>query len=106
LVAEGCLVAATSRIRSRRVGSPMVRLASVCFASPTAGIGREPWRSTDSDDVELVLRSFLRVADDSRLGRLVEDANTPTLHELMDRAGGRAPLAKAAKAVRSDRDAR
>ncbi len=43
------------------------------------------------------------------LGRLVEDANAPTLHELMDRAGGRAggraPLAKAAKAVRSDRHA-
>ena len=40
----------------------------------------------------------------------VDDANTPTLHELMDRAGGRAggraPLAKAARAVRADRDAR
>ncbi len=44
------------------------------------------------------------------LGRLVEDANTPTLDEVLDRAGGRAggraPLTKAAKAVRSDRDAR
>lgn len=44
------------------------------------------------------------------LGRLVEDANTPTLDEVLNRAGGRAggraPLKNAAKAVRSDRDAR
>lgn len=43
------------------------------------------------------------------LGRLVEDAHTPTLAEVLDRAGGRAggraSLAKAVKAVRSDRDA-
>jgi hypothetical protein len=44
------------------------------------------------------------------LGRLIDDANTPTLHEVLDRAGGRAggraPLENAAEAVRSDRDAR
>jgi antitoxin FitA len=44
------------------------------------------------------------------LGRLVEDASTPTLEEVLDRAGGRAggraTLAKAARAVRADRDAR
>lgn len=44
------------------------------------------------------------------LGRLVEDAHTPTLDEVLDRAGGRAggraPLSKAVKAVRSERDAR
>jgi hypothetical protein len=43
------------------------------------------------------------------LGRLVEDAHTPTLEELLDdagrRTGGRAPLRKSAQAVRSDRDA-
>ena len=44
------------------------------------------------------------------LSRLVEDAHTPTLEEVLDRAGGRAggraPLTKAARAVRSDRDTR
>jgi hypothetical protein len=44
------------------------------------------------------------------LGRLVEDAHALTLDEVLDRAGGRAggnaPLTKAAKAVRSDRGAR
>lgn len=44
------------------------------------------------------------------LGRLVEDAHTPTLEESLDRAGGRAggraPLSKSVKAVRADRDAR
>ena len=43
-------------------------------------------------------------------GRLIEDAQTPTLDEVLDRAGGRAggaaPLRSAAKAVRRDRDAR
>ena len=44
------------------------------------------------------------------LGRLVEDAHTPTLEEVLDRAGGRAggraSLTTAVRAVRSDRDAR
>lgn len=44
------------------------------------------------------------------LGRLVEDAHTPTLEEVLDRAGGRAggqaPLTKAVAAVRTDRDDR
>jgi len=44
------------------------------------------------------------------LGRLVEDAHTPTLEEVLDRAGGRAggraPLTKAVRAVRSERDGR
>lgn len=43
------------------------------------------------------------------LARLVEDASVPTLDEVLDRAGGRAggraPLAAAAEAVRSERDA-
>jgi plasmid stability protein len=42
--------------------------------------------------------------------RLIEDANTPTLEEVLERAGaragGRAPLRAAADAVRSDRDSR
>jgi hypothetical protein len=42
------------------------------------------------------------------LARLVEDACTPTVDEVLERAGGRAggraPLAKAVAAVRSDRD--
>ena len=44
------------------------------------------------------------------LARLVEDATTPTLDELLDgagqRAGGRAGLRAASKAVRADRDSR
>jgi plasmid stability protein len=44
------------------------------------------------------------------LARLTEDARTPTLDEILDRAGGRAggrvSAREAAKAVRADRDAR
>ena len=44
------------------------------------------------------------------LGRLIEDAHTPTLDEVLDRAGGRAggraTRRDAVKAVRSDRDGR
>jgi hypothetical protein len=44
------------------------------------------------------------------LARLEQDANTPTLDEVLDRAGGRAggrvPLEAAVEAVRADRDAR
>ena len=44
------------------------------------------------------------------LDLLTEDTNTPTLNEVLDRAGGRAggraPLKKAVKAIRAERDAR
>lgn len=44
------------------------------------------------------------------LARLTEDTNTPTLNEVLDRAGGRAggrvSLRSAVKAVRAERDAR
>ncbi len=44
------------------------------------------------------------------LAWLEHEANTPTLDEVLERAGGRAggraPLRSAAKAVRADRDAR
>ncbi|MCU0310106.1 MAG: hypothetical protein MUE36_04085 [Acidimicrobiales bacterium] len=44
------------------------------------------------------------------LARLEADARTPTLDEVLDRAGGRAggkaPLTSAVSAVRADRDAR
>jgi hypothetical protein len=44
------------------------------------------------------------------LARLEQDANTPTLDEVLDRAGGRAgghvPLDAAVKAVRAERDTR
>ena len=44
------------------------------------------------------------------LARMAEDASTPTLDEVLDRAGGRAggrvPLKTAVKAVRADRDSR
>ena len=66
------------------------------------------------EDVHATLRSRAAAAGMSLqeylLGRLVEDAHTPTLEEVLDRAGGRAggrlPLKSAVKAVRSDRDAR
>jgi len=44
------------------------------------------------------------------LARLIEDADTPTLDEVLDRAGGRAGgragFASAVEAVRAERDAR
>lgn len=44
------------------------------------------------------------------LGQLIEEARTPTLDDLLDRAGGRAGgragFTAAAKAVRAERDAR
>jgi hypothetical protein len=44
------------------------------------------------------------------LQRLTEEARTPTLEEVLERAGGRAgghvPLRAAVKSVRADRDAR
>ena len=66
------------------------------------------------DDVHATLRRRAAAAGMSLqeylLGRLVEDAHTPTLEEVLDRAGGRAggraPLTAAVRAVRSDRDAR
>jgi antitoxin FitA len=66
------------------------------------------------DDVHAALRKRAASAGMSLqeylLGRLTDDAHTPTLEELLDsaggRAGGRAPLRAAAKAVRADRDAR
>ncbi|GMU78672.1 MAG: hypothetical protein AMXMBFR46_14670 [Acidimicrobiia bacterium] len=66
------------------------------------------------DDVHATLRRRAASAGMSLqeylLGRLVEDARAPTLEEVLDRAGGRAggraPLTTAARAVRSDRDAR
>jgi antitoxin FitA len=42
--------------------------------------------------------------------RLIEEASTPTVDEVLDRAGGRAggslPFAEAVRAVREDRDRR
>jgi hypothetical protein len=66
------------------------------------------------NDVHAALRR--RAAAEGRslqeylLGRLVEEAKTPTLEEVLDRAGGRAggdlPLGEAAAAIRRDRDGR
>jgi antitoxin FitA len=66
------------------------------------------------DDVHATLRRRAAASGMSLqeylLARLVEDAHMPTLEEVLDRAGGRAggraSLRKAARAVRSDRDAR
>jgi len=66
------------------------------------------------DDVHATLRRRAAAAGMSLqgylLGRLVEDASTPTVEEVLDRAGGRAggsaTLARTARAVRADRSAR
>lgn len=66
------------------------------------------------DDVHATLRRRAAIAGMSLQeylrGRLVEDAHTPTLEEVLDRAGGRAggraPLTKAVRAVRADRGTR
>jgi hypothetical protein len=66
------------------------------------------------DEVHATLRRRAAAAGMSLqeylLGRLVEDASTPTLDDVLDRAGGRAggraSLRAAVKAVRAERDAR
>jgi antitoxin FitA len=65
-------------------------------------------------DVHATLRRRAAAAGQSLqeylLSRLVQDAHTPTVDELLDRAGGRAGgragLAAAVDAVRAERDAR
>ncbi len=66
------------------------------------------------NDVHATLRRRAATAGKSLqeylLDHLVEEAGTPTLEELLDRAGGRAGgkigFKAAAKAVRAERDAR
>jgi plasmid stability protein len=66
------------------------------------------------EDVHLTLRRRAAEAGMSLqeylLDHLEQEARTPTLDEVLDRAGGRAggraPLAAAVKAVRADRDSR
>jgi len=66
------------------------------------------------DDVHSILRSRAAAAGQSLqeylLARLVEEARTPTLEEVLDRAGGRAGgragLKAAVRAVRTDRNGR
>jgi antitoxin FitA len=66
------------------------------------------------DDVHATLRRRAAAAGQSLqeylLAQLVDDAHTPTVDELLDRAGGRAGgrvgFEAAAEAVRADRDAR
>lgn len=66
------------------------------------------------EDVHATLRRRAASAGQSLqeyvLARLAAEARVPTLEEVLDRAGGRAggraPLDMAAKAVRADRDAR
>jgi plasmid stability protein len=66
------------------------------------------------DDVHATLRRRAAEAGQSLqeylLARLIEDAHTPTLEEILQRAGGRAGgragYKAAAKAVRAERDTR
>lgn len=66
------------------------------------------------DEVHAVLRRRAAAAHQSLQeylrSRLIDEAGTPTLDEVLDRAGGRAggaaPFAAAVDAVRADRDRR
>jgi len=66
------------------------------------------------DETHAVLRRRAAAAGQSLqeylLGHLIEEARTPTLDEVLDRAGGRAggriALREAARSVRQDRDRR
>jgi plasmid stability protein len=66
------------------------------------------------EDVHSTLRRRAGAAgqslQDYLLGRLTEEARTPTLEEVLDRidhrTGGRVSLKEAVRAVRADRDAR
>jgi antitoxin FitA len=66
------------------------------------------------DDVHAALRRRAAVAGQSLqeylLARLVDDARTPTVEEVLERAGqrtgGKVGLKAAARAVRAERDAR
>jgi antitoxin FitA len=66
------------------------------------------------DDVHRVLRTRAAATGQSLqeylLARLTDEARQPTLDEVLeragDRAGGRVPLAEAARSVRAERDAR
>lgn len=66
------------------------------------------------DDIHAILRRRAAAAGQSLqeylLARLIEEAATPTLDEVLDRAGGRAgghaDLSSSVAAVRSDRDGR
>jgi hypothetical protein len=66
------------------------------------------------EDVHAILRQRAAAAGKSLqeylLARLVEEARTPTLDEVLDRAGGRAggraPFKAAAKAIRAERESR
>jgi antitoxin FitA len=66
------------------------------------------------DEVHATLRRRAAAAGMSLqeylLARLTEDAQTPTLDEVLERAsgraGGRAPLKAAVKAIRAERDTR
>ena len=65
------------------------------------------------DDVHATFRRRAAAAGMSLqeylLARLTDEANTPTLDEVLDRAGGRAggrvPLKSAVSAIRTERDA-
>jgi hypothetical protein len=83
-------------------------MALSCAAVPSIQIKDVP------DDVHAILRQRAAAAGKSLqeylLARLLEDARTPTLGQVLDRAGGRAGgrvgFKSAAKAVRAERDSR
>lgn len=91
----------------RRITRKGASLALTFEAMPSVQVKDVP------DDVHATLRRRAAIAGQSLqeylLGRLIDEARSPTLDEVLGRAeqrtGGRANLASAANAVRSDRDA-
>lgn len=92
---------APKRMCQRHIGASLARVPSIQIKDVP-------------DDVHATLRRRAAAAGQSLqeylLAHLTQDASTPTLDELLDRAGGRAGgragFRAAARAVRADRDRR
>ena len=91
----------------------MVRMSSRQTGATVAGVPSVQVKDVP-DDVHATLRRRAAIAGQSLqeylLARLVDEARSPTLDEVLARAehrtGGQVSLAAAAKVVRADRDGR
>lgn len=118
------MASATSSWSVPRVGVNVIAPSRPAASDAIAAVLAPKWRYTATmpsiqvkgvpDEVHTALRRRAASAGMSLqeylLARLVEDATSPTLEEVLERAGqragGRASLRQAAKAVRADRDTR
>ena len=85
----------------RQIGTTMQNMPSVQIKSVPEDVHAELRRRAEMAGKSL--QEYL-------LGRLIEEARSPTLEEVLDRAGGRSggdvPLLEAAAEIRLDRDGR